>query len=119
MSIELHPRQQNSDPAKGGSRKGSSEGSTPSGGGREAGGWLKVPARHDPDASLETVDLSDNEAAAANLEAFLGADHLYDVSPLPRDESARCSDSSDEGEKAAATKVNRGTVESPSAPENR
>ena len=79
---------------------------------------ISVPARHDPDASLETVDLSDNEAAAANLEAFLGADHLYDVSPLPRDESARSSDSSDEGEKAAA--VNRGRPgESPSAPENR
>ena len=80
-----------------------------------------MPARHDPDASLETVDLSDNEAAAANLEAFLGADHLYDVSPLPRDESARCSDSSDEGEKAAAEAgVNRGRPgDSPSEPDNR
>ena len=52
-----------------------------------------VPARHDPDASLETVDLNDE----GNLEAFLGDNDLYDVSPLPRDESARCSDSSDEG----------------------
>ena len=52
-----------------------------------------MPARHDPDASLETVDLNDE----GNLEAFLGDNDLYDVSPLPRDESARCSDSSDDG----------------------
>lgn len=117
--FENDVRQECNSGGAGGSRKGSSEGSTPSGG-REAGGWLKVPARHDPDASLETVDLSDNEAAAANLEAFLGsnADNLYDVSPLPRDESARCSDSSDEGERAAVAKV-LGPVASPSRPENR
>eukprot|EP00095_Tigriopus_kingsejongensis_P009370 maker-scaffold732_size105256-snap-gene-0.17 protein:Tk09370 transcript:maker-scaffold732_size105256-snap-gene-0.17-mRNA-1 annotation:"Dysbindin" len=40
---------------------------------------LKVPARHDPDASLETVDL-DEEEEDTELEAF-----LEDVSPLPRD----------------------------------
>ena len=76
-----------------------------------------MPARHDPDASLETVDL--NDEGAANLEAFLADsnnDHLYDVSPLPRDESARCSDSSDEGGKA---RVNRNSVDSTSETENR
>ena len=59
-------------------------------------GLLQVPDRHDPDASLESVDLDDpiddmnaNEA----LEAFLNepnvlhSDVLYDVSPLPKDET--------------------------------
>lgn len=41
---------------------------------------LQVPLRHDPDASLESVDLDDPEEKV--LESF-----LYDVSPLPRDET--------------------------------
>ena len=56
-------------------------------------GRLQVPARHDPDASLESVDLGDtDEGTMQNLEAFLneginiGNDALYDVSPLPKDE---------------------------------
>jgi hypothetical protein len=52
---------------------------------------FSVPARHDPDASLETVDLNEDESG---LEAFL--EDIYDVSPLPRDESIRNSDSSTE-----------------------
>ena len=50
---------------------------------------LQVPLRHDPDASLESVDLDDPDEAATNtLEAFLNEpDALYDVSPLPRDET--------------------------------
>ena len=75
-----------------------------------------VPARHDPDASLETVDL--NDEGAANLEAFLAdSNDLYDVSPLPRDESARCSDSSDDGRKAKVDRNN--SVDSTSEAENR
>merc|ERR1712010_280882 len=57
-----------------------------------ASGRLQVPARHDPDASLESVDLGDtDEGTMQNLEAFLNEginsnDALYDVSPLPKDE---------------------------------
>ena len=53
------------------------------------GNRLQVPLRHDPDASLESVDLDDPDEAATNtLEAFLNEpDALYDVSPLPRDET--------------------------------
>ena len=53
------------------------------------GSRLQVPLRHDPDASLESVDLDDPDEAATNtLEAFLNEpDALYDVSPLPRDET--------------------------------
>ena len=54
---------------------------------------LRVPCRHDPDASLESVDLDDpldlgedKEATEKTLEAFFN-DALYDVSPLPRDET--------------------------------
>jgi len=54
-------------------------------------GNLQVPPRHDPDASLESVDLDDpDEGTMQNLEAFLNdnisKDALYDVSPLPKDE---------------------------------
>lgn len=45
---------------------------------------LQVPARHDPDASLESVDLDDPEDQ--RLEKFLN-DDVYDVSPLPKDET--------------------------------
>ena len=51
---------------------------------------LQVPHRHDPDASLESVDLDEDpdEGATHTLEAFLNEpDALYDVSPLPRDET--------------------------------
>jgi hypothetical protein len=54
---------------------------------------LRVPSRHDPDASLESVDLNDpgdfnDPADFSNLEAFLNEpDALYDVSPLPKDET--------------------------------
>ena len=55
----------------------------------QEGNRLQVPNRHDPDASLESVDLDDPDEAATNtLEAFLNEpDALYDVSPLPRDET--------------------------------
>jgi len=54
-------------------------------------GNLQVPLRHDPDASLESVDLGDpDEGTMQDLEAFLNDnitnDALYDVSPLPKDE---------------------------------
>jgi len=57
-----------------------------------SGGHLQVPLRHDPDASLESVDLDEPDLETAhNLEAFLNEnvntnDALYDVSPLPKDE---------------------------------
>ena len=37
----------------------------------------------DPDASLETVDLNEDDTG---LEKFLSDDLLYDVSPLPKDD---------------------------------
>ena len=44
--------------------------------------------RHDPDASLESVDLDDPDPDGNTLEAFLNEpDVLYDVSPLPKDDS--------------------------------
>ena len=54
---------------------------------------LQVPKRPDPDASLESVDLDEPEPEYEenqNLEQFLNSnetDALYDVSPLPRDET--------------------------------
>lgn len=51
---------------------------------RESSSSLQVPARHDPDASLESVDLDDPEDL--KLEKFLN-DDVYDVSPLPKDET--------------------------------
>ena len=57
-----------------------------------SGGHLQVPLRHDPDASLESVDLDEPDLETThNLEAFLNDnintnDALYDVSPLPKDE---------------------------------
>lgn len=64
---------------------------------------LTVPMRHDPDASLETVDLNDDPeeaAGASSLEAFLAADSdlLYDISPLPRDEVPVQKDDDEEDE---------------------
>lgn len=54
-------------------------------------GLLQVPNRHDPDASLESVDLDDPPEdlnATDALEAFLNQpDVLYDLSPLPKDET--------------------------------
>ena len=44
--------------------------------------------RHDPDASLESVDLDDPDPDGNTLEAFLNEpDVLYDVSPLPKDDT--------------------------------
>lgn len=51
-------------------------------------GLLHVPTRHDPDASLESVDLDDPDPDGNTLEAFLNEpDVLYDVSPLPKDDT--------------------------------
>jgi len=51
-------------------------------------GLLHVPSRHDPDASLESVDLDDPDPDGNTLEAFLNEpDVLYDVSPLPKDDT--------------------------------
>ena len=44
---------------------------------------LAPPKSFDPDASLETVDLNEDESG---LEKFLSEDLLYDVSPLPKDD---------------------------------
>ncbi len=49
-----------------------------------------VPKRHDPDASLETVDLNEDDDDLGGddkqtLEAFL-ADDIPSVSPLPKDD---------------------------------
>ena len=44
---------------------------------------LAPPKAFDPDASLETVDLNEDETG---LEKFLSDDLLYDVSPLPKDD---------------------------------
>ena len=44
---------------------------------------LAPPKSFDPDASLETVDLNEDESG---LERFLSEDLLYDVSPLPKDD---------------------------------
>ena len=51
--------------------------------GQSSSNFLKPPKPVDPDASLETVDLNDDETG---LEKFLNEDLLYDVSPLPKDE---------------------------------
>ncbi len=54
---------------------------------------LSVPCRHDPDASLESVDLDEIDPEHdvgdnGQLETFLNEpDLLYDVSPLPKDET--------------------------------
>ena len=45
--------------------------------------YLAPPKSFDPDASLETVDLNEDDSG---LEKFLSEDLLYDVSPLPRDD---------------------------------
>lgn len=45
--------------------------------------YLVPPKSFDPDASLETVDLNEDDSG---LEKFLSEDLLYDVSPLPKDE---------------------------------
>lgn len=54
-------------------------------------GLLQVPKQHDPDASLVSVDLDDPSEdvnGGEALEAFLNQpDILYDVSPLPKDET--------------------------------
>lgn len=44
---------------------------------------LAPPKSFDPDASLETVDLNEDDTG---LEKFLSDDLLYDVSPLPKDD---------------------------------
>jgi len=45
---------------------------------------LKVPPRQNPDASLETVDLDEDDGA--DLEDFLGGGDVPGASPLPPDE---------------------------------
>ena len=45
--------------------------------------YLAPPKSFDPDASLETVDLNEDDSG---LEKFLSEDLLYDVSPLPKDD---------------------------------
>lgn len=47
-------------------------------------GFLEVPIVHDPDASLESVDLNDGEAEEGQM-APPNQDLLDDASPLPRD----------------------------------
>ncbi len=54
---------------------------------------IPVPNRHDPDASLETVDLNEDESG---LETFLANEDVYDVSPLPRDEDGNASTPDDD-----------------------
>ena len=45
--------------------------------------YLAPPKALDPDASLETVDLNEDDSG---LEKFLSEDILYDMSPLPKDD---------------------------------
>ena len=45
--------------------------------------YLAPPNFFDPDASLETVDLNEDDSG---LERFLSEDLLYDVSPFPKDD---------------------------------
>ena len=45
--------------------------------------YLAPPKTLDPDASLETVDLNEDDSG---LEKFLSEDLLYDISPLPKDD---------------------------------
>ncbi|TRY71593.1 hypothetical protein TCAL_16229 [Tigriopus californicus] len=76
----------------------------------KSGGQLRVPPRHDPDASLETVDLDEEDEENTDLEAFLD-----DVSPLPRDPTPAESPEGEDKVSMAITLHDSGSSTTPSS----